>query len=200
MMLNYSKAYENKFLSKTEIECEAHDLSFVGIKYNLFQFNCNMFADAFLYMLTSHYLPSWVNRLELCLQRILCMQRLFRENEDIDAKKNHNGIVCQSAGNQTTIVQLLRIGTDNQQLITIYEVMLENHISCGIIPNFHRLHQSSEPRVQARLTYVEHDFLSAFPTKQSITLNKLFDGLTSLQQQIHRLERKYALIEEKHFC
>ena len=61
--------------------------------------------------------------------------------------------------------------------------MLENHIARGILPNFHRLRQSSERRVQARLMYIEHDFLSAFPTKQSITSNKLFDSLTSLQQK-----------------
>lgn len=110
MMLNCSKTYGYTFLSKTELEKKAHDLGFVGIKYNLFQFNCNTFADAFLYALTNHHLPSWINRPERCLQRVQCMHRLFRENEDIGTRIIM-ALYIKSAGNQAMIFNLLGIGS-----------------------------------------------------------------------------------------
>ncbi|UJR26451.1 hypothetical protein I4U23_007781 [Adineta vaga] len=191
MMLNYSKIYGYTFLSKTELEIRAHDLGFKGTKYNLFQFNCNTFADAFLYHLTNNRLPRWINRPERCLQHMQCMQRLFHENEDISSRIIV-ALYIKSAGDQTIVFNLLGIA-NNERLTTIYEVLLKDYIFRGKIPNFHHLRQLSDLQVQDRLTHIQNDFHSIFSTTQSITLNKIFDNLTSLQQQIHRLEKIQTL-------
>jgi hypothetical protein len=75
--------------------------------------------------------------------------------------------------------------------------MLQDSISRGKIPNFVRLHQSSGPLIKDRLTYIHNRFLSTFPTKQSITLNKIFDDLSALQRQLNRLEQKLQVSSTK---
>lgn len=109
MMLAYSKIYGHTFLSTIDIETKAHSLNFIGINYNLLDFNCNTFADSFLHVLTKHHLPRWVNRPERCLRQIRCMHRLFSETEDISER-----IICalyiKSAGDQTAVFNLLGIG------------------------------------------------------------------------------------------
>jgi hypothetical protein len=79
---------------------------------------------------------------------------------------------------------------NNQRLTTIYEVMLQDCISRGKIPNFVRLRQLSDLQIKDRLTYIHNRFLFTFPTQQSITLNKIFDNLSALQRQLDRFEKK----------
>lgn len=78
----------------------------------------------------------------------------------------------------------------DQRLTTIYEVMLQDYISRRKLPNFEYLHQSSDLRIKDYLIYIHNNFLSTFSTQQSITLNKIFDNLTSLQRQLNRFENK----------
>ncbi|CAF1332446.1 unnamed protein product [Adineta steineri] len=195
MKLAYTKIYGHTTLSNTEIEAKAHDLSFIGINYNLFHFNCNTFADAFLYALTKHHLPGWINRPERCLQRLQCMHRLFNQTADISVKII-TALYIKSAGDQNTIFNLLGIA-NNQRLTTIYEVILQDYISCGQLPNFERLRQLSDLQIRDHLIYIHNNFLSTFSTKQSITLNKIFDNLSLLQQQFKRMESKLQISSEK---
>jgi hypothetical protein len=109
MMLAYSKIYGYTLLSNIDIEAKAHSLAFIGINYNLLNFNCNTFADAFLYALTKHHLPGWINRPERCLRRIRCMHRLFSENEDISARIV-SALYIKSVGDQAAVFNLLGIG------------------------------------------------------------------------------------------
>jgi hypothetical protein len=109
MMLAYTKIYRYTFLSNIDIETKAYSLAFSGIDYNLLNFNCNTFADAFLYALTNHHLPGWINRPERCLRRIPCMHRLFSEKEDISARIV-SALYIKSAGDQATVFNLLGIG------------------------------------------------------------------------------------------
>jgi hypothetical protein len=71
--------------------------------------------------------------------------------------------------------------------------MLQDSISGGRIPNFECLHQSSDYQIRDHLKYIHDKFLSTFPTQQSITLNKIFDDLSSLQRQINRLKTRYEI-------
>ena len=123
MMLAYRKIYGYTFLSNRDIENQAHSLGFNGIDYNLLNFNCNTFADAFLYALTKHHLPSWINRPERCLRRIRCMRQLFNENEDISGRIVI-ALYIKSAGDQRTVFNLLRIGISriyqNTYFCTVY--------------------------------------------------------------------------------
>ncbi len=82
---------------------------------------------------------------------------------------------------------------NNQHLTTVYEVMLQDHVSRGRIPNFKHLHQLSDLQIKDYLTYIHNHFLSTFPTKQSITLNKIFDDLSSLQRQFNRFEKRLQI-------
>jgi hypothetical protein len=75
--------------------------------------------------------------------------------------------------------------------------MLQDNVSRGKIPNFERLYQLSDLQIKDHLTYIHNRFLSIFPTKQSITLNKIFDDLSSLQQQLNRFEKRLP-ISSKH--
>jgi len=109
MMLVYSKIYGETLLSNIEIETKAHDLAFIGVNYNLFHFNCNTFADTFLYALTKHHLPGWINRPERCLRRIRCMHRLFNEKENINARIV-SALYIRSAGDRAAVFNLLEIG------------------------------------------------------------------------------------------
>jgi hypothetical protein len=109
MMLAYSKIYGHTVLSNMEIEAKAHSLTFNGVNYNLLNFNCNTFVNAFLYALTKHHLPGWINRPERCLRRIRCMHRLFSENEDISARIV-SALYIKSAGDQAAVFNLLGIG------------------------------------------------------------------------------------------
>ncbi|CAF2305990.1 unnamed protein product [Rotaria sp. Silwood2] len=191
MMLAYSKVYGHTLLSSIDIEAKAHDLAFMGVHYKLLHFNCNTFTDAFLYALTKHHLPSWVTRPERCLRRIRCMHRLFNENEDISTRIV-SALYIKSVGDQTAVFNLLGIAND-QRLTTFYEVMLQDYISRGKIPNFKLLHQLSDLQIKDHLTYIHNNFLSTFPTKQSITLNKIFDDLASLQRQLNRFEKRLKI-------
>jgi hypothetical protein len=112
MMLAYSKIYGQTFLSTIDIEAKAHSLAFIGVNYNLLHLNCNTFADAFLYALTRHHLPGWVNRQERCLRRLRCMQQLFSENEDISARIV-SALYIKSAGDQAAVFSLLGICMSN---------------------------------------------------------------------------------------
>lgn len=82
---------------------------------------------------------------------------------------------------------------NDQRLTTVYEVMLQDYVSRGKIPNFERLHQLSDLQIKDHLTYIHNRFLSTFPTKQSITLNKIFDDLSSLQRQFNRFEKRLQI-------
>ena len=82
--------------------------------------------------------------------------------------------------------------------MTIYEVMLQDYLSRGKIPNFDRLRQSSDLQTKDRLTFIHNHFLSTFPTQQSITLNKIFENLSSLQRQLDRLENKSQISAINH--
>ncbi|CAF0990213.1 unnamed protein product [Rotaria sordida] len=188
MMLAYSKIYGHTLLSNIDIETKAHELAFMGVHYKLLHFNCNTFADAFLYALTKHHLPGWVTRPERCLRRIHCMHRLFNENEDISTRIV-SALYIKSTGDQAAVFNLLGIVND-QHLTTFYEVMLQDYISHGKIPNFERLYQLSDLQIKDYLTYIHNHFLSTFPTKQSITLNKIFDNLASIQRQLNRFEKR----------
>jgi hypothetical protein len=208
MMLAYRKIYGYTFLSNRDIERRAHSLAFNGSDYNLLNFNCNTFADAFLYALTKHHLPSWINRPERCLRRIRCMRQLFNENEDISGRIV-TALYIKSAGDQNAVFNLLGIGisriypkpihvyslfvANDERLTTIYEVMLQDSVSSGKIPNFEYLRQSSDLQIRDHLIYLHNNFLSTFPTKQSITLNKIFDDLSSLQHQLNRLKTRYEM-------
>ncbi|CAF1070260.1 unnamed protein product [Didymodactylos carnosus] len=82
----YTKIFGKTMLSTINVEKCAHRLGeqiFYGANYNLLKVNCNTFADKFLYELTSHTLPGWISRQERFLVKFLCMNRLFRENDDI---------------------------------------------------------------------------------------------------------------------
>jgi hypothetical protein len=79
---------------------------------------------------------------------------------------------------------------NDQHLTTIYEVLLQDYVSRGKIPDFERLHQLSDLQIKDHLTYLHNRFMSTFPTKQSITLNKIFDDLSSLQRQLTRFEQR----------
>jgi hypothetical protein len=68
--------------------------------------------------------------------------------------------------------------------------MLQDYISRGKIPDFERLHQLSDLQTEDHLTYIHNRFLSTFPTNQSVTLNKIFDNLSSLQRQLNRFEKR----------
>ncbi len=109
MMLAYRKIYGYTLLSNLDIERRAHSLAFNGSDYNLLNFNCNTFADAFLYALTKHHLPRWINRPERCLRRIRCMRQLFNENEDISGRIV-TALYIKSAGDQNAVFNLLEIG------------------------------------------------------------------------------------------
>ena len=113
MILAYSKIYGYTFLSNTEVETIAHNLAFNGSDYNLLKFNCNTFTDAFLYALTKHHLPPWINRPERCLRQIPSMQRLFSENEDMSIRIV-NALYIKSAGDQAAVFRLLEIGKNIQ--------------------------------------------------------------------------------------
>ena len=75
--------------------------------------------------------------------------------------------------------------------------MFQDSISRGKLPNFERLHKSSDLQIQDYLTYIHNRFHSIFPTKQSVTLNKIFDDLSSLQRQLNRFEKR-LLINRSH--
>jgi hypothetical protein len=118
MLLAYSKIYGHTLLSSIDIEAKAHSLGYNGINYNLLHFNCNTFADAFLYALTKHHLPSWINRPERCLRQIQCTYRLFRENENISARIV-SALYIKSAGDQVAVFELLEIGIYYPHISTI---------------------------------------------------------------------------------
>ena len=111
--LAYSKIYGHSSLPSDEIESQAHSLTFTGIRYDLLTYNCNTFTDAFLYALTERHLPPWVNRAERVLRRLLCLRRLFEGNEDISTRIV-SALYVQSAGDQTTVFDLLGIGRPSE--------------------------------------------------------------------------------------
>ncbi|CAF3333891.1 unnamed protein product [Rotaria sp. Silwood1] len=182
MMLAYSKIYGHTLLSNMGIEAKLHELAFMGVDYKLLHFNCNTFADAFLYALTKHHLPRWITRPERCLRRINCMHRFFNGNDDI-GDRIVSALYIKSAGDQAAVFKLLGIVND-QRLTTFYEVMLQDYICRGKIPDFERLHQLSDLQIKDHLSHIHNNFFSTFPTKNSITLNKIFDNLASLQRQL----------------
>ena len=106
MMLAFTRVYGQTTLSQSEIEAKAHSLSFEGNRYHLFDFNCNTFADRFLFALTKHHLPNWISRSERCLQRVRCLHRLFRTNEEMNMKIVH-ALYLRSVGDQNIVFDLL---------------------------------------------------------------------------------------------
>jgi len=71
--------------------------------------------------------------------------------------------------------------------------LLQDYVSRGKIPNFDRLNELADLQIKDHLTYIHNHFLSTFPTKQSITLNKIFDDLSSLERQLNRFEKRLQI-------
>jgi hypothetical protein len=107
MIRAHSRIYGQTSLSNIDIDVKAHSLNFNGSNYDILNFNCNTFADRFLYLLTRHRLPSWINRSERCLQRLQCFGRWFHCNAADINIRIISALYLRSAGDQQTVFNLL---------------------------------------------------------------------------------------------
>lgn len=81
------------------------------------------------------------------------------------------------------------LSVKDSNLSTIYEVILQDYIARGKLPNFERLRQLSDPKIDDFLTLTHQRFLWTFAERSSLTLNKIFDDLSSLERQYYRFEQ-----------
>lgn len=85
----------------------------------------------------------------------------------------------------------------DSNLATIYDVNLQDHVSHGKLPNFARLRQLTDPQIEDYLTLTEQRFRWTFLSRSSLTLNKIFDDLSSLERQYQRFEQRRSVCRAK---
>ena len=73
-------------------------------------------------------------------------------------------------------------------------MILQDHILCGKLPNFSRLRQVSDSQIDDFLTLIHQRFLRTFPDRSSLTLNKIFDDLPTLERQYRRFEHRAKVV------
>ena len=124
-----------------------------------------------------------------------------------------HALYLRSAGDQKRVFDLLGLGSsifyfppmivldlssgNDSNLATIYDVTLQDHISRGKLPNFARLRQLSDPQIEDYLALTAQRFRWTFPSRSSLTLNKIFDDLSSLERQYQRLEQRRSVCQAK---